>query len=153
MEEKYTSDYYIENLGLEPHPEGGYFKQTYLDEEKAFSSILFLIREGEVSHFHELKEDELWYFHGGNPLVIYEITTDGQLKKTLLGDKPKEGQSLQYLVKKGSIFGAAMENSGFSIVGCMVCPAFSYEHFKLYDREELLKKYPEHKDAIIKMTY
>lgn len=72
MNEK-TAQYWIKNLDLIAHPEGGYYKNTYASESadldvagkkrKLYTSIYFLLSSGEISHFHRLKSDELWYFH------------------------------------------------------------------------------------------
>ncbi|MCI5745798.1 MAG: cupin domain-containing protein [Erysipelotrichaceae bacterium] len=149
---------YIEKLNMKPHPEGGYFLQTYLSDDKIgnqqlFSSIIFLLKTGEVSHFHRLKEDELWYFHDGESLDIVEITIDGKLVITSLGKHIDKGEKLQYLVKKGSIFGSIMKNDGYSVVGCMVSLSFTYEHFELLKRSELIKLYPQYEKIIIQLTY
>ena len=146
------SEYYKKHLNMGAHPEGGYFTQTYLDDGNQYSSIIFLLENGDVSNFHQLKEDELWYYHDGNSLNIYEIDIDGKLRVIKLGKNIENGECLQYLVKKGSIFGAAMENEGFSLVGCMVSPAFSYEHFKLFSRKELLDKFPQYQKEINLLT-
>jgi predicted cupin superfamily sugar epimerase len=149
----------IKSLNMKPHPEGGYFCETYLSEDalenghKLFSSILFLLQTGEVSHFHQLEEDELWYFQDGNSLLIYEITPEGKLNKISLGRDVVHGEKYQYLVKKGSIFGSVMKNNGYSLVGCLVSPSFSYEHFKLFTRKELLSLYPEYEEEIKLLTY
>ena len=150
---KLTVEGYKKELNMKPHEEGGFFSQSYLEPDGQYSSIYFLLETGEVSHFHQLKGDEIWYYHDGNSLDIYEITPDGQLNKISLGKNVAEGEVLQYCVKKGSIFGSIMKNKGFSLVGCMISPAFTYEHFKLFSREELLKKYPDYKDVIIALTY
>ncbi|MCF0144988.1 MAG: cupin domain-containing protein, partial [Eubacterium sp.] len=106
----------------------------------------------EVSHFHQLEEDELWYFHDGNALNIYEIDENGELHKIELGRDAANGEVPQYLVKKGSIFGSVMKKEGYSLVGCMVAPAFSYEHFRLFERSELMEKYPQHEEIIKLLT-
>ena len=82
----HTADYFIEKLNMISHPEGGYYKETFVSKEKIsdtevtnsfngvrklWSSIYFLLREGEVSNFHRLKSDEMWYYQGGSPLTIY----------------------------------------------------------------------------------
>ncbi|MYL61380.1 cupin, partial [Virgibacillus halodenitrificans] len=81
---KREAAYYISKLGLEAHPEGGYYKSTYESEEtisdkeltdnfaeqrKLYTSIYFLLTSEDVSHFHRLKSDEVWYFHAGSPLT------------------------------------------------------------------------------------
>ncbi|NLZ34085.1 MAG: cupin domain-containing protein [Clostridiales bacterium] len=153
-----TAEYYIEKLGLENHIEGGYFKQSYLAEDEAkenkklYSSIYFLLKSGEVSNFHRLKSDELWYYHDGEALTIYIIDEKGKLVEKKLGLNIEEGEVPQILVEKGSIFGSATNKEGFSLVGCMVASAFTYEDFELFGRKELLELYPDYKDIIIKLT-
>ncbi|MCR1950921.1 cupin domain-containing protein [Clostridium sp. DSM 100503] len=153
-----NSEYYIKNLEMIPHVEGGYFKESFLSEEKVrenknlWSSIYFLLRTGEVSNFHMLKSDELWYYHDGEALTIYMISQNGELITKQLGVNIENGEVPQVLVPKGYIFGSAMNNEGFSLVGCMVAPAFEYEDFELFEREYLLNLYPEHKDVILKLT-
>ena len=85
---KYDAQYYISKLGLEPHPEGGYYKRTFESEEKTsdeelsvsfegtrllYTSIYFLLGSNNISHFHRLKSDELWYYHAGSPLTVHVI--------------------------------------------------------------------------------
>ena len=96
----YTAEYFIEKLEMISHQEGGYFKEieasgdsTFLKEEgletqevrKLWTSIYFLLRDGEVSNFHRLKSDEMWYYHAGSSLTIYMITPDGELITKELG--------------------------------------------------------------------
>lgn len=100
---------------------------------------LFHAGKGEVSHFHRLKSDEVWYYHDGNALTIYMIDEEGKLTAAKLGLDLEKGEVPQVLVPKGMIFGSAMEEEGFSLVGCMVSPCFKYEEFELFDRKELLE--------------
>lgn len=152
------ANYFIEKLNMEPHIEGGYFKASILSEDnfnsekKLYSSIYFLLRTGEVSNFHRLTADEVWYYHAGEALTIYMITKEGKLITKQLGLDIEKGEEPQILVEKGCIFGSAMNEDGFSLVGCMVAPAFTYEDFELFEREDLLAQYPEHKDIILKLT-
>lgn len=158
-----TAEYYIQRLGLEPHPEGGYFKNTYASEEtidggattrKLFTSIYFLIENGLVSHLHRLKSDELWYFHGGSSLLVHVIDEEGNYIEHKLGLNIENGETPQVLVPKNSIFGSSViENGDFSLVGCMVAPGFEYEDFELFTQSELLEKYPQHERMICKMAY
>ena len=153
-----NAEYYIKNLEMIPHVEGGYFKESFLSEDnvrenkKLWSSIYFLLRTGEVSNFHRLKSDELWYYHDGESLTIYMITPEGDFITKQLGTDIENGESPQVLVPKGYIFGSAMNKEGFSLVGCMVAPAFEYEEFELFEREYLLNLYPKYKDIILKLT-
>ena len=151
---KHSAEYYIEHLEMEPHVEGGYFKECLLEKEDRdlWSSIYFMLAKGEVSNFHRLKSDEVWYYHDGNALTIYMIDDEGKLTAAKLGLDLEKGEVPQVLVPKGMIFGSAMEEEGFSLVGCMVSPCFKYEEFELFDRKELLEKYPEHREVILRLT-
>lgn len=152
------SKYFIKNLNLEKHIEGGYFKEIYVCDEqignKSIStSIYFLLEHGDASKFHRLKSDELWYYHCGEPLSIYVIDENRQLTIHKLGLNIENGEKPQVLVPKNSIFGSIVETGkGFSLVGCMVSPGFDYKEFKLFSREELLKEYPQYEYAILKLT-
>jgi len=157
------ANYYIQHLNLEPHPEGGYFKSTYASMEtldtsggtrNQYTSIYFLLGEGDVSHFHRLKSDELWYFHGGSSLIVHVIDEEGNYVEHQLGLDIENGESPQVLVPRNSIFGSSVvDNGAFSLVGCMVSPGFDFEDFELFTQSELLEKYPEHEQIIRMMAY
>lgn len=155
----FTAQYYIEKLNMEPHMEGGYFKECLLSREQLpggernlWSSIYFLLQEGEASHLHVLGSDEVWYYHDGNPLTIYMISPEGEMSAKRLGLNIEAGEQPQIVVPKGYIFGSRMESPGYSLVGCMVSPCFKYEEFKLLERGELLEKYPQYTETIIHLT-
>lgn len=163
----YTADYFIKKLEMQPHQEGGYFKEIEASSEeitvnnegientvtrKLWTSIYFLLRDGEVSNFHRLKSDEMWYYHAGSSLTIYMISPEGELIIKELGLEIELGETPQVLVPKGYIFGSAMNKQGYSLVGCMVSPGFDYHDFELFERAELLKKYPAYEKEILKLT-
>lgn len=153
-----SAQYYIEKLDMTPHVEGGYFKESvvskdfFREDKKLFSSIYFLLETGEVSNFHRLTSDEMWYYHDGQALTIYMITPDGELITKQLGLDIEKGEVPQVLVPKGYIFGSSMNNDGFALVGCMVAPAFTFNDFELFERKELLNIYPHLEDVIKKLT-
>ncbi|MGX4599175.1 cupin domain-containing protein [Faecalimicrobium sp. JNUCC 81] len=153
-----SAQYYIEKLDMTPHVEGGYFKESvvskdfFREDKKLFSSIYFLLETGEVSNFHRLTSDEMWYYHDGQALTIYMITPDGDLITKQLGLDIEKGEVPQVLVPKGYIFGSSMNNDGFALVGCMVAPAFTFDDFELFERKELLNMYPHLEDVIKKLT-
>ena len=128
----------IQTHGLIPHPEGGFFKETYRSE---FSTgIFYLLPQGQKSSFHRIKSDEMWYFYGGDSLTVVEITPEGMLKETRL-DK----NHVQYVVPAGVWFGAYLESaSQYAFVGCTVAPAFHFEDFELARKDEFLASYPQH---------
>ena len=163
----YTADYFVENLNMTAHPEGGFYKQIYVSDEnipiseriseltenrKLWTSIYFLLRDGEVSNFHRLKSDEMWYYHSGSPLTIYMINLEGELIIEQLGLNIEKGEKPQVLVPKNYIFGSAMNNKGYALVGCMVSPGFEFKDFELFERIYLLEKYPQYEELILKLT-
>lgn len=159
----------ISKLGLAPHPEGGYYKRTYASGEqisdkelsvdfegqrKLYTSIYFLLTSNDVSHFHRLKSDELWYFHAGSPLTIHIIHENGDYEEIQLGINLEKGEVPQALVPKNAIFGSSvMQEDTFSLVGCMVSPGFEFADFELFTQNTLLQKYPQYRDIIMKLAY
>lgn len=163
----HSADYFIKNLKMTAHPEGGFYKEIYASEEKITSqelkvdfdgsrilwtSIYFLLRDGEVSNFHRLKSDEMWYYHSGSPLTIYMISPNGRLITEQLGLDVAHGEKPQVLVPKDYIFGSAMNHEGYALVGCMVSPGFEFRDFELFKRTDLLDKYPQYEEIIKKLT-
>ena len=132
----------IKKFNMEPHPEGGYFVETFKSDinflgsnQTLYSSILFLLGKNDISHLHVLKEDELWYYQGGDSCIIVDIDENFNIKTIKLGLKDNEFP--QYLVKKGHIFGSKYIGESFTLVGCMVSPSFMYEHFELITKNYL----------------
>lgn len=149
-------EYFIEHLNMHPHVEGGYYVETYQSEVETdgrpiASSIHFLLTDQNFSAFHRLDAQELWYYHYGAALHVEMIHQDGTHQTVKIGPNLDEGEVLQYCVPKGAIFGSHVTH-GFSVVGCMVAPAFQYQGFELCQREALLERYPEHKDIIMRLT-
>lgn len=138
----------IKKFKMEPHPEGGYFVETFKSDVKylstnqtLYSSILFLLGKNDISHLHVLEEDELWYYQGGDSCTIIDIDEKFNIKTIKIG--LKENEFPQYSVKKGHIFGSKYIGETFTLVGCMVSPSFMYEHFKLIKKSELKSKLKE----------
>eukprot|EP00039_Didymoeca_costata_P024219 m.9654 g.9654 ORF g.9654 m.9654 type:complete len:171 (+) comp4106_c0_seq2:174-686(+) len=151
--------FYIKELKLKPHPEGGYFKETYrsdiqFNDRNLASSIYYMTVKGSFSHIHRIKSDEMWHFYAGGPLRVLEILPNGEGKETLLGPNLDKGQRLQYVVKAGSWFGSLpVEGEDYSLVGCTVSPGFDFEDFELGVKEELLKEYPDRENIITTLTH
>lgn len=160
MTKKLTAAEYINVLHLQPHPEGGYYCQTYASEERmsaaslperfggdrCFSTAIYFLLEGKnYSAFHRIKSDELWHFYTGGGLHIYVIHPDGRGEQLLLGNDLANGYRFQHLVKAGCWFASrpANENS-FSLVGCTVAPGFDFADFEMAKEGELIKEYPQH---------
>lgn len=135
----------IKNLQLIPHPEGGFFREIFRTD--AITTIYFLIQNDDFSGFHRLQSHEVWYFHQGEPLNIYVIEKDGSLKVHSLSSLP--GSNFQLCIEPDQWFAAAIASQkGFSLVGCAVAPAFTFDRFEMAIKEELLMQYPQHKELI-----
>lgn len=150
--------YWIEKLGLQAHPEGGYFTETYRahapDGGRAASTgIYFLIETGNISRFHRIDADEMWHFHAGDPLIVHMINEQGTYRYFVMGPDPEKGQQFQAVVPAGVWFGAELMHDGqYSLVGCTVAPGFEFDGFELAEKTELLRAYPEHRAIIEKLT-
>ena len=162
LKPKHTADYWIKHLKLTAHPEGGFYKESYrstntftpigFSGSRSYStSIYFLLEKGNVSHFHRIQSDEIWYYHDGSPLTIPVIFPNGTLNQFKLGSDIEKGEQLQIVVPAGSIFGSYCSD-GFSLVGCMVSPGFDFEDFELFTTNALTKLYPQHSVIIKKLT-
>jgi hypothetical protein len=155
-----SADYWIKKLDLKAHPEGGFYKETYRSpvmtrasngkSRNLSTSIYFLLNQNDRSHFHRLRSDELWYYHLGSPVRIFELI-DGALETTMMG--PEEGMQLQKLIPHGSIFAAeVVDKDRFSLFGCLVSPGFDFEDFELMTSSDLISEYPEHSNLIKAFT-
>jgi len=157
----------IQRHGLEPHPEGGWYKQTYKSSEliaaetlpkrfgasRVFSTaIYFLLETGNFSAFHRIKSDECWHFYAGDPLLIYIIEQTGELKVIPLGSDHEKGQSFQYVVSANCWFASRpAPQSKYCFVGCTVSPGFEFEDFELASATVLSVMYPQHKSIIMEL--
>lgn len=160
---QYTAQYFIDNLNLVEHPEGGYYTSTFRAEDHIavrdverpiYTSIYFLLRSQDISHLHRLKSDELWYYHGGSSLTVHMIHPDGTYEAKKLGLNLEAGEVPQVAVPKNTIFGSSVDDPDtFSLVGCMVAPGFDFADFELFTQAELLADFPHHEEVIRKMAY
>ena len=152
----------ISQYNLLPHPEGGYFKETYRSEEnipltglplrfpgdRTFSTaIYFLLLQDLFSAFHRIKSDECWHFYEGDSLNVHVLHPDGSYELIRLGKNREEGEVYQAIVPAGAWF--ASETIGeYSFVGCTVAPGFDFRDFELAKAFELENQYPNHQELI-----
>ena len=157
-------DQLIKHYKLQPHPEGGWYCQTYKSNEqvaadalpkrfgasRAFSTaIYFLLERGNFSAFHRIKSDECWHFYTGDPLHIYIIQQNGELKTISLGNDPGKEQTFQCVVPANCWFASRpAPGSEYCFVGCTVSPGFEFEDFELADAGTLSNQYPQHATVI-----
>ena len=164
----FDAKYWIDKLQLIPHPEGGYYRQTYKAElmlDKAAlppefggsrsvaTAIYFLLEGTDFSAFHRLRSDEMWHFYAGGSLVVKVIGQDGQRSEILLGGDAEAGEVFQAVVKAGCWFGSRLRDPrSFALVGCTVSPGFDFADFEMGKREELVRKFPGLTGVIEKLT-
>ncbi|MFO7525947.1 MAG: cupin domain-containing protein [Ignavibacteriaceae bacterium] len=158
---------YIDKLQLQPHPEGGYYKEVYRAGEMILAenlpgayngdrnistSIYFLLQQKDFSAFHKLKSDELWHFYDGTSVKISVIDQDGNFKEIFLGKHIDEGAVFQTVIKKNCWFAAELiDKKSFALVGCTVSPGFDFSDFEMADCEQLIRQFPELKDRVIRL--
>ena len=159
---------WIASLHLAPHPEGGFYRETYRAAEmiaadhlparfgapRALSTaIYFLLTGDQVSLFHRIKSDEVWHFYAGGALTLALIHPDGRLEEHRLGPDPERGESFQALVPAGCWYGASVDDpESYALVGGTVAPGFDFADFELADRQTLLARFPQHRQAILRLT-
>ncbi len=122
----------IAALGLEPHPEGGWFRETW--REPATTAIFYLLRTGERSHWHRVDRTEIWHFYAGDPLEL-SVSTDGRhVDRHVLGPGLAAEQRPQVVVPAGA-WQSARPLGGWTLAGCTVAPAFDFSGFELAEPE------------------
>ncbi len=160
------AQYWINHLGLSPHPEGGYYRATYKSDltiarsalpsryqgDRSASTAIYFLLDGEnFSAFHRIASDEVWHFYTGNSLVVYVIDPYGDYSELHLGDGSDE--VFQAVVKAGCWFASRVKDAaGFALVGCTVAPGFDFADFELAVRSELVATYPQHQKLIEELT-
>jgi predicted cupin superfamily sugar epimerase len=155
-------------LQLLPHPEGGWYRESYrsavniaaaalpesFDGVRCVSTaIYFLLERGDISILHRIKSDELWHFYAGASLTVHVIDPAGEYRKLELGSDIAAGAQFQAVVPAGCWFGAEMSAWGeFALVGCTVAPGFDFADFEMGERGELMRRYPQHAVIISRLT-
>ena len=171
MLHRFSRDYWVETLHLKPHPEGGFFHETYRSEETLASDMLpsrfkglrnlgtaiyFMLTAGNFSAFHRLEADEIWHFYDGDWIEVHFIYPSGQYERHLVGIQPEKGAFPQLVIPRHVWFAAqtlgdqAMD--GFSLIGCTVAPGFAFEDFELAERQMLMDQFPDHTSLIERFT-
>jgi len=157
---------YIKHLNLAPHPEGGYYKETYRATEnipnaglparfgptrdRSFATaIYFLLPAGVFSAFHCIKSDEGWHFYAGGSIFIHVIDPSGRYTRLPLGPNLANGETFQAMVPAGAWFAAEpAPGTAFALVGCTVAPGFDFADFQMAKAEKLIQLCPEHGELI-----
>jgi predicted cupin superfamily sugar epimerase len=135
MAEPLTADEVIARLELEPHPEGGWYKETFRDEaghqgRPHSTAILFLLKAGEMSRWHRVDVVEMWHWYGGAPLMLEVVEDSGARHEYRLGSDLLQGEHPQELVPARA-WQSARSLGAWSLVGCTVAPGFDFAGFEL----------------------
>jgi uncharacterized protein len=158
----------IRALELNPHPEGGYFRETYRSEgviskkelsgkyacKRNFSTcIYFLLTSQSFSAFHRIVQDEAWHFYDGSPLFLHMISPQGNYSKAIIGRNFEMGEVPQFVVPGGTWFAAEVAHEdSFSLMGCTVAPGFDFTDFEMGRRVELFTLFPGCREVIGKLS-
>lgn len=125
----------IERLGLEPHPEGGHYRETWRadadrGERAAGTAIYFLLAAGEVSRWHRVDAHEVWHYYAGSPLELLIEGGDGRIEPVILGADLPRGERPQQVVPAHR-WQSARSLGAWTLVGCTVSPGFEFSGFEL----------------------
>jgi len=163
------AQYWVDRLGLAPHPEGGYFREIYRSSEilseaslpprfagpRSFvTTIYYLLDSNDFSSFHRIQSDELWHFYAGTSSLDVHILADGGgYQKLLIGPDPDRGESFVGVVPACSWFAAkCSDTTGYALAGCTVAPGFDFHDFEMADRETLIAEFPNHENLVSSLT-
>ena len=160
-----TAAQVIEQLRLLPHPEGGFYAETFRaealpvplpgrGERSASTAIYFLLRAQDFSALHVVLSDEVWHHYLGDPLELHCFDEAGLHRPVLLGASLQAGQRPQHVVRRGELQAARVlaGRHGFALCGCTVAPGFDFADFRMPGRAELLARLPEHQTLVGALT-
>ncbi len=162
-----NTEYWIEKLNLKQHPEGGFYTEMYrstefipktvlpnrFENDHCFgTAIYFLLRSEDISAFHKIKSDELWFFHAGSAVEVVFLDQFGT-HSYFIGSDFEKGESFQLVVPANTWFGAkVIQPNSYVLVSCTVSPGFEFQDFELGNRAELIHQFPESEKTIKLLT-
>lgn len=150
-------------LGLAPHPEGGFYKETHRGSlvleglphgapRAAHTAIYFLLPAGTFSALHRVASDEVWHHYDGDPLELHTITDAGAHEVVRLGRDLAAGERPQHVVPAGVWQAAVPVGERYALAGCTVAPGFDFADFAMPDRATLLARFPAHAAVVEKLS-
>jgi predicted cupin superfamily sugar epimerase len=151
----------VEQLGLKPHPEGGFFRETFRaprtvstahGERAASTAIYFLLPAGSFSALHRVRSDEVWHHYAGDPLDLYVLDEETGPRAVRLGSSLAAGERPQYVVHAGVWQAAVPAGERFTLCGCTVAPGFDFADFEMPPRADLLARLPQHRTWVERLT-
>jgi predicted cupin superfamily sugar epimerase len=163
-----TAAEWITALGLEAHPEGGFYRETHraparigtcclgseFDGPRAISTSIYYLLEGsDFSSLHRIRSDEVWHHHAGGSLTIHRIEPGGDYRAETLGLDPHREGTPQVVVPAGCWFGATVNDAGtYCLAGCTVAPGFDFRDLEIGRRDDLVRRFPAHREIIERLT-
>ena len=159
----------IKRYDLQPHPEGGFFRESYrasglipqsalpscFNGDRAYATVIYyLLPQGSKSSWHCIQSDETWHFYLGGSMSILQLSPEGQFTSTCLGSNILGGETLQYTVPAGYWFAAIPEpETPYSFVGCTVAPGFDFSEFTLANTGALIEQFPDARQEIVRLSH
>jgi predicted cupin superfamily sugar epimerase len=161
-----TAEQVAQALNLSGHIEGGYYRRTYQADHRKLiptsggdrylmTSIYYMLtKQSPIGHFHKNKSDIMHYYHLGDPVRYTLIYPDGKLETVIMGGDVTHGQVLQLMVKGGIWKASELLNSdyGYGLISEAVSPGFDFADMTLGDKEKLTNEFPQHRDAIGRLS-
>jgi predicted cupin superfamily sugar epimerase len=153
----------IDALGLAPHPEGGFYRETFrsplqlssLPHEgprAASTAIYFLLPAGAFSAFHRVASDEAWHHYDGDPIELHVIDEHARHSVVRLGRDILGGERPQHIVPAGCWQAARPIGDRFALTGCTVAPGFDFADFEMPTRDALIARFPQHRAIVEALT-
>ncbi len=153
----------IERLGLGPHPEGGFYRETWRAPlvlsglphgapRAAKTAIYFLLPAGTFSALHRVASDEIWHHYDGDPVELHLLGDDGEHRVEHLGRALDAGERPQAIVPAGTWQAAVPVGDRFALCGCTVSPGFDFADFEMPSRAELVRRFPAGADLVTRLT-
>jgi len=168
MEPITSARQWIDTLGLRPHPEGGYFRETYRasevlspsglparfgGERAMCTAIYYLLEASDLSALHRIRQDEVLHFYDGATCIIHVIDPAGTYSKSRLGRNLAHGELPQIMVPGGHLFAMKVAEGGaYTLLGATVAPGFDFADFDMPSRAELIRQFPQHRGLIESLT-
>jgi len=151
----------VEALGLTPHPEGGFYRETFRARvavpahggaRAASTAIYFLLPAGSFSALHRVASDEVWHHYAGDAIALTTLGDDGALSVTRLGGDLAAGERPQSVVRAGVWQAAEPLGARYALAGCTVAPGFDFMDFEMPGRDALLARFPSHAELVTRLT-
>lgn len=165
----HSAEYWIQGLNLIDHIEGGYYRRVYTSPDvippsglpdrfdtahHLVSAIYYLLTEKRFSAFHILKSDEIWCHLDGSPFTLHILDESGEYHASIMGKDLARGEVPQMVVPAGTLFAASIKPHGnYSLAACIVSPEFTFDDFSMPSRQELIKRFPHHRELIESLTH